>query len=505
MAIRHNILANYASQIYVAVIGIVVVPVLIRFLGPESYGLVGFYAMIQAWFNLLDMGMSPSVSRETARYQGGASTAMRYRSLVRALEFLFLLFAISGGAALFLGAGTIAERWLNFQELPLRDVVYSLQIMALIVALRWSCGLYRGVIIGSQRQVWLSVFNIVIATLRFVVVLLVLMIVGATPSVFFTYQLCIALIELAFLAGFAYRMLPYMHAGERIKWEWAPLRPVLWFSLTIAFTSFVWVMVTQVDKLILSGLLNLDEYGYFTLSVLAASTIMLLSSPVGQALMPRLSQLEAEGRHGTLVQVYRTGTQLVAILSGSAAITLACMAEPLLLAWSGDAKLTAFAAPVLTLYAIGNGFLAVAAFPYYLQYAKGDLKLHLIGNLIFVVLLVPAIIWAAKTHGAIGAGWVWLGMNALSFMIWLPLVHAKFAPGLNARWYTVDTLALLVPACAAGFTLSRLVPQDLSRLTLCFATAGVGLGVVLVAVAVHIAIKRLAKEPILDWGGKDAR
>lgn len=500
MALRHNILANYASQIYVAMIGIVVVPVLIQFLGPESYGLVGFYAMLQAWFSLLDMGMSPSVSRETARYQGGASNALSYRRLVRALEFLFFLFAISGGGALFLGAGIIAERWLNFEELPLRDVVHALQVIAMIVALRWTCGLYRGVIIGSQRQVWLSVFNIAIATLRFVAVLPVLVLVGATPGVFFGYQLCIALIELAFLAGFAYRLLPGLPTGERIKWEWAPLRPILWFSLTIAFTSSVWVMVTQVDKLVLSGLLNLDEYGYFTLAVLVGSTIMLLSSPVGQALMPRLSSLEAEGRQETLVHVYRTGTQLVVILAGSASITVACMARPLLLAWTGDPVLVDFAAPVLTLYAIGNGFLAVAAFPYYLQFAKGNMRLHLIGNLAFVLLLVPSIIWATTTYGVIGAGWVWLGMNALSFVAWLPLVHAKFAPGLNARWYTQDTLALLVPAAATGVALSSLVPPYLSRPLLFLATVGVGLGVVFVAGAIHLIIKRVAKEPVLYWG-----
>lgn len=500
MALRHNILANYASQIYVAMIGIVVVPVLIRFLGPESYGLVGFYAMLQAWFNLLDMGMSPSVSRETARYQGGASNAMSYRRLVRALEFLFLLFAISGGGALFLGAGVIAERWLNFQELPLSDVVHALQIMALIVALRWTCGLYRGVIIGSQRQVWLSVFNIVIATLRFVAVLPVLVLVGATPGVFFGYQLCIALIELAFLAGYAYRLLPDLPAGEQIKWEWAPLRPVLWFSLTIAFTSSVWVMVTQVDKLILSGLLDLDEYGYFTLAVLAGSTIMLLSSPVGQALMPRLSHLEAEGRQATLVHVYRTGTQLVVILAGAASITVACMARPLLLAWTGDPELTDFAAPVLTLYAIGNGFLAVAAFPYYLQFAKGNMRLHLIGNLAFVLLLVPSIIWATNTYGAIGAGWVWLGMNALSFVAWLPLVHAKFAPGLNARWYTLDTLVPILPAAGAGVLMSHLLSENGSRLALFLATVAVGAVVVTVAAGILWAIKRMSGEPVLSWG-----
>mgnify|MGYP001279238670 CR=1 FL=1 len=500
MILRDNILASYASQLYVALIGIVVVPVLIKLLGPESYGLVGFYSMLQAWFNLLDMGMSPSISRETARFHGGSSTAMSYRRLVRALEGVFVIIALLAGTVLLLGARGIAENWLNFDKLPLSEVIFAIQVMALIVALRWTCGLYRGIIIGSQQLVKLSGINITIATLRFVVVIPVLIYVASTPSAFFAFQLGIALFELALLIIFAYQLLPNLPEGEPISWEWAPLKPVLWFSLTIAFTSSIWVMVTQADKLILSGILNLDEYGYFTLAVLAGSTIMLLSSPVGQSLMPRLSRLEAEGRHDTLIHVYRTGTQLVAILAGSAAITVACMARPLLLAWTGDPALTDFAAPVLTLYAIGNGFLAVAAFPYYLQYAKGSLRLHLIGNLIFLLLLVPAIIWTTKTFGAVGAGWAWLGMNALTFVAWLPFVHKTFAPGLNLRWYTLDTLVLLLPAAAAGFAISRLISEDVSRVLLLLSTVGVGLVVISVAVAIQFTIKRIAHEPFLSWG-----
>jgi hypothetical protein len=40
--------------------------------------------------------------------------------------------------------------------------------------------------------------------------------------------------------------------------------------------------------------------------------------------------------------------------------------------------------PILSLYALCNGVLAVAALPYYLQYAKGNLRYHLIGNAVMV-------------------------------------------------------------------------------------------------------------------------
>ena len=440
MALKHNILANYASQLYVTAVGIVMVPLYVKYMGAEAYGLVGFFAMLQAWFNLLDMGLTPTMARETARYNGGAISAPDYRRLARALEGVFMVVALFGGVLLFSLADWVAARWLNVSRLPLGDVAASLRLMAVAIALRWMCGLYRGVITGTERLVWLSAFNSTVATLRFVLVLPLLMFVSASPLAFFGFQLGVAVIEIAGLAWMAYRLLPALPAGQRIRWEWAPLKPVLKFSLSIAFTSSVWVLVTQTDKLVLSKILPLADYGYFTVAVLVASGIMIVSGPVSSAIMPRMTRLQAEGQHDQLIAVYRQATQLVTVMAIPVALVLSFFAPQVLWAWTGDVELTRSAAPVLTLYAAGYGVLAVGAFPYYLQYAKGDLRLHLIGNALFVLLLIPSVIWAATYHGMVGAGWAWLVSNVVYFAVWTPLVHGRFAPGLHRVWLRRDVL-----------------------------------------------------------------
>jgi O-antigen/teichoic acid export membrane protein len=463
ISLKRNILANYISQLYVTLVGIVMVPLYIKYMGAEAYGLVGFFAMLQAWFTLLDMGLTPTMARETARFRGGAIDALTYRRLVRALEGLFLCVALVGGAVMFSASGYIAHDWLQTSRLPIAEVQGAIQLMALLIAMRWMCGLYRGGISGSERLVWLSSYNSVIASLRFIGVLPILMFVGATPTVFFGFQFVVAAIELAVLLSFSYSLLPNVANAQTLPWNWAPLKPVLKFSMSIAFTSSVWVLVTQTDKLVLSKLMPLAEYGYFTLAVLVASGVNAISSPIGGAIMPRMAKLEAEGDHAGLILVYRQSTQMAAVLAGAASITLAFWAKPLLSAWIGDEALARQVAPVLILYALGNGVLAIAGFPYYLQYAKGDLRLHLIGNAVFVVLLIPAIIWAANYYGGVGAGCVWLGMNLLSFVAWLPLVHKKFEPGLNLKWYGEDILPIFVAGLVVGYGSTHLMPSTDNR------------------------------------------
>ena len=369
-----------------------------------------------------------------------------YRQLTRALEGVFAAVALFGGAVLFALAQQISDKWLNVSLLPKQDITQALQLMAVIVALRWMCGLYRGVITGAERLVWLSGFNSVIATGRFVLILPVLMFVCASPQAFFGFQLGVALLEVVGLAWMAYRLLPAVPDGQRIQFEWAPLKPVLKFSLSIAFTSSVWVLVTQTDKLVLSRILPLADYGYFTVAVLVASGIMIVSSPISSALMPRMTRLQAEGQYDALITIYRQATQLVVVTAIPAALVLILFAPQVLWAWTGDIKLVQRAAPALRLYAIGYAFLAVGAFPYYLQYAKGNLRLHLIGNFLLVLLLIPSVIWAAGQYGMVGAGWAWLISSAAYFFLWIPYVHRRFMPGAHRKWLLIDIVRPIVPA-----------------------------------------------------------
>ena len=466
MGYRSNILSNYVSQLFITVVGIVMVPLYVQYMGAEAYGLVGFFAMLQVCFGLLDVGLTPTMARESARFQGGASTALEYRRLTRALEGVFFGVALLGCILLLAIASPMASGWLKASELPMHKITQSLQLIAFIVALRWMSGLYRGVITGAERLVWLSGFNSLVATGRFVLVLPLLMFVSATPLAFFAFQLAMAVFELVGLAWMAYRLLPPVDHGQRIQWEWAPLKPVLKFSLSIAFTSSVWVLVTQTDKLILSKILPLADYGYFTVAVLVAGGIMIVSSPISSAIMPRMARLHAEGKNEEMIAVYRQATQIVTVTAIPIALLLIFFAPQILWVWTGDTALVERASPVLSLYAIGYAFLAVSAFPYYLQYAKGDLRLHLIGNMLFLVFLIPSVIWASNKHGVIGAGWAWLLANALYCLIWTPVVHRKIAPRLHIGWIISDVLRIILLPLIGAFAASTTMDWSLDRFSI---------------------------------------
>jgi O-antigen/teichoic acid export membrane protein len=463
MSLKHNILANFVGQIYIVLISIVTMPLYLKYMGAEAYGLIGFFSMLQMIFSLLDVGLSSTIARETARYHGGASDVVEYRKLVRALQVIFLVIALLGGIALLLSVNGIASTWLKVQMLPLDEVRFSLQIMAFSIALRWMIGLYRGIITGAERLVWLGNYFVITSTLRFVGVLPVLIFIGATPTIFFTYQLAVALVEFVGIAAKGYGVLPSLPKGQHLGWSLGPIKPVLKLSLTMALTSTVSVFVTQTDKLLLSNLLTLSDYGYFTLAVLMAGGITIISSPISAATMPRMAKLEAQGERVELVTLYRNITQLVVAIAISATLMLAFFSEQVLWAWAGDIRVAHKSASVLMLYALGNGLFTLSMLPYLLQFAKGDLKLHLAGNVLLVLLLIPALIWGTGKYGAVGAGYAWLAVNILYFVLWVPRIHRKFEKGLHMKWLLNDVGIIAIVLIFCAILIDRLVIWPQSR------------------------------------------
>lgn len=458
LSLKRNIIASLVGQGCVMILGFVMVPTYLRYMGAEAFGLVGLFTMLQAWFNLLDVGLTSTLARETARFRGGGLDPARFGNLVRALEGVFVAVAIAGAGAVCLAAEAIATRWLNVEHLAYEDVSYALRAMAVAVALRWVGGLYRGLISGSERLVWLSAYTTAGAILRYAGVIPVLIFVGAGPRVFFTFQLMAALLEFFVIWSKQRAVFPRISSRLAADNPWTAIKPVLGFSVVLALTSSIGSLLTQIDRFVLSRLLPLSEYGYFSLAVLVASGVIAVSGAVGAAVLPRLARIEAEGDGVKFRRLYREATRAVVAIATAAAVTLGLFAEVFVTVWTGDADRASHIAPILKAYAAGNAVFSVSAFAYYLQYAKGDLRLHLIGNIIFLAVLVPLIFLGVSRFGGLGAGYAWLVANLGYLLLWVPLVHRRLSPGLHWRWFMVDVLPGALAVGGVATALSFLLP-----------------------------------------------
>jgi O-antigen/teichoic acid export membrane protein len=490
--VRRNVIANFAGQIWTALIGIGFVPVYIRWMGIEAFGLVGLFLTLQAAAALFDPGLAGTLNRELAR--GAGADAGRDRRLLRTLEILYWPIGGLLGASLASAAPWIASAWLHPVSLDTRQTVDALRLMALALACQWPSLLYSSGLNGLQHQVAGNLLAGAFATVRGAGVLLPMWTIGPTLNVFFAWMACAALAQSAVQAWLLWRLLPSAAATPRF--DWALMKSVGRFSAGITGIGALSFLLLQADRLILSRLLPLDRFGIYALAATVALMFSKSSQPWFAAVYPRLSQLHASHDPRSLGEAYHGACQWVALTVLPASVALAIYAEPLLMLWSRNPSLAAAAAPVFSVLIVGYALNGLMTMPYALQLAVGWTRLAFFTNAISVCLLVPSIIWLNERFGMIGAATAWPLLNAGYLLIAVPLMHRKILPHDLRRWYLSDVgPALLVngalAAAALALPAAAASPTGLARVLAVYAVL-LG-GTLLVLPHPRLAVTRLLR------------
>lgn len=458
-AVNRNLFANYVGQGWTALINLAIIPVYISLLGMESYGLVGIFAIVQACFAALDAGMTPTLNREMARYAAGSHTKQSITDLVRSIEVLcgaLLLVLISLGL---LGADWIARHGVGTNSLPHETVANALRMIAVVAALRMVEGVYRGAILGLQRQVWVNVSTAGLATLRAAGAVAILKWIDPSVGAFFAWQAIVSLLAVVMFARTTHRALP----KARARFSLQALSGVKGFAGGIVGTSLLALALSQFDKLLLARLLPLETFAGYSLAATVANSLYQLVNPVAQAYYPRLTELATQQDRTGLASSYHMGAQLLAVAVLPAAMLLIVMGQPILQLWTSDPALSTSTAPLLALLAAGCLFNGVMHMPYMLQLAHGWSSFAFRTNAISAVIYVPVLFLVTRHHGAIGAASCWLVLNLLVVLISVPFMHRRLLPLEMGRWYVQDLLLPLAGVTVTLVMLSRIEPAHMTQ------------------------------------------
>ncbi len=123
-SVIRNTALSYAGQAYTLLVGILIMPFYLGHMGAEAYGLIGFFSVLQAWLQLLDAGLSPSLVRAVAHQQAAETQEYLSGRLLRSFEIIFLPLASLCCVAMYAGSEWIAVHWLNAKELSTETLVH---------------------------------------------------------------------------------------------------------------------------------------------------------------------------------------------------------------------------------------------------------------------------------------------------------------------------------------------------------------------------------------------
>ncbi|MBI5014199.1 MAG: polysaccharide biosynthesis protein [Deltaproteobacteria bacterium] len=437
-------MANLFGSGWGTLIGLVCTPLFIRFLGMDAYGLIGFFVTLQGVVQIVDMGLSPTMNREMARYSVLPEKAAEARDFVRTLEIGYWALGILIGVTIVLSAPIIASHWIRPGRLTVGEVRSAIAIMGLLVALQWPFSLYQGGLLGLQRQVLLSCITVATSTLGSLGAVLILWKVSPTLLAFFLWQIGIVILQVAFTTVALWRSLPAADQPARIVPRL--VRNVGRFAIGVSGISVMALVLTQFDKVILSKMLDLKSFGYYVLAGVVGNGLMVLVAAMFNTVYPRFCALVVLRDEQGLKEIYHGSTQILAIMILPVASVIVFFSRDIVFLWIQDPVIAQNVGPIAAILTIGTALNGMMNIPFALQLAHGWTRLGLVITAMFVFTFVPTMVVMCARFGAIGAAAVWASLNAVYMVLGVPLTHRKLLRGEAVVWLARDFLPPLAAA-----------------------------------------------------------
>lgn len=446
MRIGRNLAAALLSSVWTAALGFATVPIYLRYLGVDAYGLIGFFVTIQSLLQLLDLGLAPSVNREVARgFPTGALTEVRV--LVRTLARLYWLVAAAIALVICCASALISDYWIHSERLSAHSVRTAVAVMGIVIGARWPLGLYIAVINGAQRVASSSAVAMLVATLSNVGAVLALALIGKRIEVYFLWQLCVALLNVSLMRLVAWRVLG---TGIDKRTDWRALAGIWKFSAGMSAIAVLGAIFTQMDKVLLSKLLSLAAFGEYMLAATVAGALSLLVVPVFNVIFPRFSALVAAQQPRELLRTYRIAMRSFGTIFFTIALVLASLSAEVVSLWTQNPGISADVAPLVSLLVIGSALNGAMTIPHALQLACGLTRIPLTVNLLLLAIMGPTIIALVYAYGGNGGALAWLLLNLLYVVLSLWLTYRAVLRPLGEGTLLADLLVPLSYAIFAG-------------------------------------------------------
>jgi O-antigen/teichoic acid export membrane protein len=469
MGLSRNLVAGWINSAVTVVVGLAVVPAYVRLVGTEAYGLIGFFVTLQSLLQVVDLGFGATVTREVARSAAGGHLTQLV-PLLLALGRIYAAIAIAVALVLMALAPAFSHHWLQVQSLPVQHVTFAMILAALALSLRCTTGLYQSVLIGAQRITTYSRINIVMTVLAQGGGVAVLACVSADLRLLFAWQACTSLGLALWLRRAAWRSI-----GTRVgsSPDFRALMPLWQYSAAVAGVNVIGLCLMQLDKVLLSKMLPLAQYGRYMLATVVTTSLYLLIIPVFNAIYPRFSALVSRGPMVELRRLYRLMSHLVATVTFPLAMFLVVFGDGIVSLWTGNAELAADVAPVIGLLAAGTGLHTVMIVVFALQLAMGASRLSLRISIGLLVVEGPLIWLLTTSYGVIGAAAAWLLLHVLYLVFGAWVTHRALLPDLVWRWLLQDVggpFLITMLAGLAGWRTFGLVTHQEPLAVLCGAT-----------------------------------
>jgi O-antigen/teichoic acid export membrane protein len=444
---------NLLGLVVPLAVGFVTIPMVVRALGTERFGILSLVWVVFGYFGLFDLGLGRTTTRYVADCLGRNEPA-KLPGYLWTTVALQMAIGIAAAGLSHLAAPLIVRRILNIPAGFEAETILTLRLVGWSLPVMFVASSFRGVLEAAQRFDLVNAVKVPLNVLFYVLPLAGVALGFALPGIVVLLVLSRAAALLVW-GGLAFRILPALRTKPVPRREL--VRPLFSFSGWLGLSGILYAVTTSLDRLIIGSIITVEAVTFYSAPYEALNRIGVVPGSLSMVLFPAFSLLDAGGHQDRSETLFARSSKFLLLSTGPVFILLLFFACDFLRLWLGPdfAVQSTFVVQVLAAAFLLNTISAVPS-SYLIGIGRVDLapKYQTFELVAFAVLIFAG----AKLGGIKGVALA-TALRLVAFTVFLVVASFRaghLRPGFvwkNGPAKVVGALGLFAGALAANAVL----------------------------------------------------
>jgi O-antigen/teichoic acid export membrane protein len=398
-----NTIWNFVGLALPLLIGVVTLPLIIRSLGTDRFGILSLAWIVIGYFGFIDLGLGRATTKFVAECLGRGTLEEVPKYFWTTVIFQAAL-GIIGLIVLVALTPLLVGHLLHIPLPLLHESKVTFYLLALSLPIVLVSASFRGLLEAGQRFDLINFVKIPSSALNYLFPLVGILIGFHLPGIMILLVFSRLMTLLAMMV-MGYKVFPQLKAG--IHFDRHAIRPLLSFGGWVTVSNVVGPLLVYVDRFLIGSILSIEAVSYYSAPYEFIMRLGIVPGSLIMTLFPTFSTLESGGDKKRARLLYGSSVKFVLLSMGVIIVPLIFFARKIISLWLGQAFVDR---STLVFQFLALGFLinALANVPFgYLQgIGRADItaKLHIIE----VAFYFPLCYVFIKNWGINGAALAWL-------------------------------------------------------------------------------------------------
>jgi O-antigen/teichoic acid export membrane protein len=348
-----------AARLLTSLVSLLTLPLAVRYLGAERYGVWATITTTAVWINLLDLGVANTLTNEISRAFASGDKAEARRSFTNALVLTIAISAFAGLLFPYYGGGVRWAKVFNVSSNVRPEEISRTVFVAVgLVLFGLPCNLVNKLLAGYQELPRSSLGNGLGALASLAALSLGIALHVSMPVLYAMSLGCMTAAGLVMMLVVLWQK-PWLMPKFSVV-DLHSMKKLLDTGSSFFLIQVAAVVVFSTDNVIISHYLGASEVTPYSVTWRLAGLAAVLQTLMFPALWPAYAEAYAKGELRWIRQTFKSTLKGIGALNVLCALGLVFFGRAAIRIWAGNAAVpSTFLLIAMSIWILVNGFMSV--------------------------------------------------------------------------------------------------------------------------------------------------